>query len=378
MLWLIYVAIVIIRMLEIHEVINVHDYAFDSKWEKLLTPEIVSLLTQIHEYRGMQTFYVESKADSLTQLMEFAKIQSTESSNRIDGISTSEDRLKQLVKDKTIPRNKCECEIAGYRDVLNSIHENYEHIPIKPNIILQLHRDLYKFEGYDIGGKYRSSDDIIEEENSDDNKAVEFNLIPALETSESIHNLCDSLEKAMGEGGIDPLLLMPMFILDFLCIHPFRDGNGRMGRLLSLLLLYKSGYIVGRYISIERIIENTQEKCFECLQMGSIYWHENENDYVPFVKYMLEVIAASYREFYEKLDELVNSGLSKPDRIREIIKGTFGEITKAQIMEKCPDISHITVQRALTDMLERDEIIKLSGGRYTRYIWNREKKHDYR
>lgn len=351
-----------------------HDYAFDSKWEKLLTPEIVALLTQIHEYRGMQTLYVESKADSLTQLIEFAKIQSTEASNRIEGISTSDNRLKQLVKDKTMPRNKDECEIAGYRDVLNSIHESYEHIPIKPNIILQLHRDLYKFEGYDIGGKYKNSDNIIEEEDSDGNKVVGFKPVPAWETPESIQNLCDSFEKAMGEGVIDSLLLMPMFIIDFLCIHPFRDGNGRMSRLLTLLLLYKSGYIVGRYISIEKKIENTQEKYFECLQTSSIYWHENENDYVPFVKYMLGVIAASYREFFGKLDVLVNSGLSKPDRIREIIKGTYGEITKSQIMGKCPDISHITVQRALTDMLERDEIIKLGGGRYTRYVWNREKE----
>lgn len=347
------------------------DYAFEKKWKKLLTPEIIALLTKIHEYRGSQNLYVESKPVALTRLVETAKVQSTEASNRIEGIYTSAARLKQLVKEKTTPKNRDESEIAGYRDVLNSIHENHDHIPLKPNIILQLHRDLYKFEGYDIGGKYKCTDNAIEEEDSEGNKFVRFKPVPAWETPESIQNLCEAFEKSVGEGVINPLLLIPMFIIDFLCIHPFTDGNGRMSRLLTLLLLYKSGYVVGKYISIEKMIEKTKESYYECLLASSQKWEENENDYIPFVKYMLGIIVASYRDFFSRADILVNSGLSKPGRIRELIKGTYGEITKSEIMEKCPDISHITVQRALTDMLEKKEIIKLGGGRYTKYVWNR-------
>lgn len=347
------------------------NYSYDKNIEKLLTPEIVALLTQIHEYKGMQTLYIESKADTLTRLLKIAKIQSTEASNRIEGIYTSDARLKQLVNEKTKPINRNEFEIMGYRDVLNTIHENFEYIPVTPNFIMQFHRDLYAYEGYGFGGKYKSSDNIIEEEDLEGNKFVRFKPVPAWETSESMQNLCDSFAKTMNMGQVDPLLLIPMFIIDFLCIHPFNDGNGRMSRLLTLLLLYKSNYIVGKYISIEGMIEKTKDAYYESLQKSSVGWHDNENDYLPFVKYMLGVIVAAYKEFFSRVDVLSNSGLSKPDRVRKLIKDTYGEITKAEIMEKCPDISHATIQRALADMLEKNEIIKIGGGRYTKYVWNR-------
>ncbi|MCM1184905.1 MAG: Fic family protein [Lachnoclostridium sp.] len=198
-------------------------FDYSSKWEKLLTPDIVALLTQIHEFKGEQSLFIEAKADTLTQLVEIAKIQSTEASNKIEGIYTSDTRLKALVKDKTTPKTRNEREIAGYRDVLNTIHDSHDHIPIRPNIILQLHRDLYKFEGYDIGGKYKAADNIIEEEDVHGNKHERFKPVSAWETSEAIHNLCDEFDKAIGKGIIDPLILIPMFILDFLCVHPFND-----------------------------------------------------------------------------------------------------------------------------------------------------------
>ncbi len=350
------------------------DFDYSKKWEKLLTPEIVALLTQIHEYKGMQALYIEAKADTLTQLVEIAKIQSTEASNKIEGIFTSDARLRALVKDKTTPRTGNEREIAGYRDVLNTIHENHDYIAVKPNIILQLHRDLYKFEGYDIGGKYKSVDNIIEEEDSQGNKKVRFKPVAAWETPEAVEKLCEAFDREIGSGKIDPLLLIPMFILDFLCIHPFIDGNGRMSRLLTLLCLYRSGYIVGKYISIEHLIETTKESYYECLKDSSDGWHEEENKYVPFVQYMLGVVAAAYRDFATRVETLITSGLSKPDRIAQLIRNTYGEITKTQIMEACPDISQITVQRTLADLIENDSIIKIGGGRYTKYVWNREKK----
>lgn len=345
-------------------------FDYREKWKKLLTPEIVSYLTQIHEFKGEQTLFIEVKADTLIQLVEIAKIQSTEASNKIEGIYTSDERLRALVRDTTRPKTRNEQEIAGYRDVLNTIHENHDYIPPKPSIILQLHRDLYKFEGFDIGGKYKSADNIIKEEDIQGNEFVRFRPVSAWETPGAVDELCMAFDEALATEQIDVLILIPMFVLDFLCIHPFNEGNGRMSRLLTLLLLYRAGYIVGKYISIEKLIENTKELYYECLQLSSTGWHENENDYEPFVKYMLGIIVAAYRDFSSRVSLLTTDGLSKPDRVREIIKTTLGPVTKAEIVAKCPDISQVTVQRALADLVESGQIIKLGGGRYTKYLWN--------
>lgn len=347
------------------------NYDLQNKWQKLLTPDIVALLTQIHEFKGEQNLFIEANSDTLTQLVEIAKIQSTEASNKIEGIYTSDDRLKKIVLDKTTPRTRNEQEIAGYRDVLATIHESYEYIPLRPSMILQLHRDLYKFSGMSIGGSYKTSDNVIAETDNEGNRFVRFQPVPAWETAEAIDMACQAYDEAM-QAGADPLLIIPMFILDFLCIHPFNDGNGRMSRLLTLLLLYRSGYIVGKYISIEKVIEQSKETYYETLQQSSIGWHENENDYAPFVRYLLGTIVAAYRDFSSRVQALSTKSLSKPERIRELIKGTLGKITKTEIMEKCPDISQVTVQRTLIDLQKQGEIIKLSGGRYTAYIWNRE------
>lgn len=348
-------------------------YDFQNKWQKLLVPDIVALLTQIHEFKGEQNLFIEANSDTLTQLVEVAKIQSTEASNKIEGIYTSDDRLKKIVLNKTTPRTRNEQEIAGYRDVLATIHESYEYIPLRPTMILQLHRDLYKFSGMSIGGNYKNSDNVIAETDSAGNRFVRFQPVPAWEAPEAIDFACKAYDEAV-QSGADPLLVIPMFILDFLCIHPFNDGNGRMSRLLTLLLLYRSGYIVGKYISIEKVIEQSKETYYETLQQSSAGWHENQNDYTPFVRYMLGVIMAAYRDFSSRVQVLVTSGMSKPDRIREVIKGTLGKITKAEIMEKCPDISQITVQRTLIELQKKGEIIKLGGGRYTSYTWNRERE----
>ena len=345
-------------------------FDYKEEWKKLLTPEIVMYLTQIHEFKGEQTLFIEAKADTLSQLVDIAKIQSIEASNKIEGIYTSDERLKALVKDSTRPRTRNEREIAGYRDVLNTIHENHDYIPPKPSIILQLHRDLYKFEGMDIGGRYKTSDNIIEEQDAEGNKSVRFRPMPAWETPEAIEKICQSYDEALNSENIDALIIIPMFVLDFLCVHPFNDGNGRISRLLTLLLLYRSGYIVGKYISIEKLIEQTTEIYYESLQLSSAGWHENKNDYEPFVKYMLGVIVAAYRDFSSRVSLLTTQGMSKPDRVKEIIRATLGPITKTEILAKCPDISQVTVQRALADLVDKGDIVKLGGGRYTKYIWN--------
>ena len=350
------------------------DFNFKSEYKKLLTPEVVTFLTQIHEYKGQQNLFIETKADALSDLLETAKIQSTEASNRIEGIITTDDRLKKLVREKTMPQSSSEKEIAGYRDVLAAIHESHDYIPPKPSIILQLHRDLYKYSGKAIGGSFKNSDNVIAEELPDGQQIVRFEPVPAWETPEAVAALCNAFEAAMRDTELDPLLLIPIFILDFLCIHPFNDGNGRMSRLLTLLLLYRSGYIVGKYISIEKLISDTKETYYEALQASSCNWHEGTNDYAPFVTYMLGVLVAAYRDFESRIELLTTKGLSKPDRVREVIKNHLSKITKSEIMAACPDISQITVQRALAELLKSGEIIKLSGGRYTSYTWNRERE----
>ena len=349
-------------------------YDYNKKWQQLLTPEIVNMLSQIHEFKGEQNLFIEAQSDTLTQLVEIAKIQSTEASNKIEGIFTSDERLKKLVTNKTTPRSRNEQEIAGYRDVLSTIHDSYEFIPVRPSIILQLHRDLYKFSGKSIGGVYKNADNVIAEEDSEGNRFVRFQPIPAWETPDAIEALCDAFDDAIARNEADPLLIIPMFILDFLCIHPFNDGNGRMSRLLTLLLLYRAGYIVGKSISIEKVIETSKDTYYEALQSSSQGWHEEENDYAHFVRYMLGVILSAYRDFSSRVRVLTTSGMSKPDRIREIIKDTLGKITKTEIMQKCPDISQVTVQRTLNDLVKNGDIIKIGGGRYTSYVWNRGKE----
>ena len=351
-----------------------HNYDYKNKWQKLLTPEVVSLLTQIHEYKGEQTLFIEAKADTLTQLVEIAKIQSTEASNKIEGIYTSDERLKSLVTNKTTPRTRNEQEIAGYRDVLSTIHESHDFIPAKPSIILQLHRDLYKFSGKSVGGSYNVADNVIAEEDNEGNRHIRFAPVSAWETPSAVDAICNAFDDILTQSDADPLLIIPMFILDFLCIHPFNDGNGRMSRLLTLLLLYRAGYIVGKYISIEKLVEQTKETYYEALQNSSANWHEDENNYIPFVQYTLGIIVAAYREFSSRVKLIATSNMSKPERIREIIKETLGKITKAEILEKCPDVSQVTVQRTLNDLVTSGDILKIGGGRYTAYMWNHEKE----
>ena len=346
------------------------NYDYREKWKKLLTPEIISLLTSIHEYKGEQRLIAERYADVLTDLVDIARIQSTESSNKIEGIYTSDERLKKIVLDKTMPQNRNEQEIAGYRDVLNTIHENYDFIPIRATLLLQLHRDLYKFQGAGTGGVFKNVDNTIEEVDENGNAKIRFQPVSAWETPEAVDQLCAAYNQVLKEPDVDPLLIMPMFILDFLCIHPFRDGNGRMSRLLTLLLLYQGGYYVGKYISIEKLIERTKDSYYEDLQASSTGWHEEINDYAPFVKYLLGVVVASYREFFERTKLITSVKMSKPERIAEEIKNHIGTITKAQLVEQVPDVSQTTVQRTLTELTKQGKIIKLGAGRYIKYRWN--------
>jgi len=333
----------------------------------LLSPDIVGMLTSIHEHKGKQELYIEAHADVLTTLMEIAKVQSTGASNRIEGIRTTDKRLEEIVKDKSAPRNRTEQEIAGYRDVLATIHESYDYIHPRPNIILQLHKQLYSFAQTTSGGSYKNADNYITETDADGNEKVRFKPVPAYLTVNAMENLCNAFIKSIEKSEYDTLLLIPMFILDFLCIHPFNDGNGRMSRLLTLLLFYRAGYIVGKYISLEKLIESSKDTYYEVLQDSSKDWHDNKNDYAPFVRYYLGVLQKAYHEFEERVSYLQHRGLSKPDRIKAVIDRKIGKITKREIMESCPDISKVTVERTLTSLVKDGYLIKIGGGRSAAY-----------
>ena len=335
---------------------------------KLLTPEIVQMVGSIHEHKGKQELFLEANIDELKTLLEVALIQSTGASNRIEGIFTSDKRLEELVSQKAEPRNRSEQEIAGYREVLATIHESYEYITPRPNIILQLHRDLYSYSQRNIGGTYKNSDNVIAETDAEGHQKARFIPVPAFQTAEAIDELCARFLEAWEANLIDKLILIPMFILDFLCIHPFNDGNGRMSRLLTLLLFYKAGYIVGKYVSMEMLIEKTRETYYEALQASSVGWHEGENSYEPFVKYYLGIMLKAYNEFESRVEHLKHHNLSKPDRIKVVIDNKVGKITKKEIMELCPDISKVTVERTLTDLVKSGYIAKVGAGPSTGYV----------
>ena len=344
-----------------------HTFDYRETPKQLLTPDIVNMLSSLHEFRGKQELYIEAESDVLTALLDIAKIQSTKASNKIEGIYTSDERLEALVMEKAEPRNRSEEEIAGYREVLATVHDSYEYIPIRPNNILQLHRDLYSFSSSDTGGKFKNTDNVIAESSKDGQQRVRFTPIPAFLTPEAIENLCNEFNNAIESAEYDPLLLIPMFILDFLCIHPFNDGNGRMSRLLTLLLLYRSGYIVGKYVSMEMLIEKTKETYYEALQNSSIEWHNNKSDYTSFVRYYLGVVLKGYNEFQDRIEHLKYRKLSKADRVKAVFEKKLGIVKKSDIIILCPDISETTIERTLKDLLESGFIEKVGKGRATGY-----------
>lgn len=344
-----------------------HTFDYKESPKNLLTPEIVNMLSSLHEFRGKQELYIEAESDILTALLNIAKIQSTKASNKIEGIYTSDERLEALVMEKAEPQNRSEEEIAGYREVLATVHDSYEYISIRPNNILQHHRDLYGFSSSDTGGRFKNTDNVIAESGKDGKQRVRFAPVPAFQTAEAMEALCSEFNSAIDRSEYDPLLLIPMFILDFLCIHPFNDGNGRMSRLLTLLLLYRSGYIVGKYISMEMLIEKTKETYYEALQNSSIGWHDNTSDYTSFVRYYLGVVLKGYNDFQDRVEHLKYRKISKTERVKAVFEKKLGIIKKSDIATLCPDISETTIERSLKELLESGYIEKVGKGRATGY-----------
>lgn len=340
--------------------------------------DILNMVAKIHEYKGRQDFFLRQKPAELERLVEVARIQSTESSNKIEGIVTTSTRMKQLFAEKTTPRNRDESEIMGYRDVLNTIHENHEYIPVRPAYILQLHRDLLKRAGYTYGGHFKNVQNYINETRSDGTVITRFTPVAPYETAEAIEKICDAYGRAIAEEKIDSLILIPVFICDFLCIHPFNDGNGRMSRLLTLLLLYKSGYKVGKYISVEKQIEKTKDRYYEVLEMSDAGWQEEENDPTPFIRYMLSVILACYTEFEERVGMVSAAGAksSAYDIVKKYTEEKIGRFTGADVIAHCPSIGRSSVLAALKQLVEEGVIERHGNGRGTYYV--RKERADFR
>lgn len=351
------------------EGVIMHTFVYNKLPQELLCSQIINLVSAIRENKGKQKLFIEAKPDILNAMLEIAKVQSTGASNRIEGIYTSDNRLNAIVKEKAEPKNRSESEIAGYREVLQLIHENYDYISPTVNVILQLHRDLYQFSPASIGGKFKNSDNVIVEIEAGQER-IKFQPLTAFETYDAMERLSSAFIEAIQKEEHEPLLLIAMFIFDFLCIHPFNDGNGRMSRLLTLLLLYRADYIVGKYISLEMIIEKTKETYYEKLEESSHGWLENKHSYLPFVKYYLEVILNAYNDFSSRVGHLQNNTISKPERIKQLFDSTLHKLSKKDILNRCPDISMSTVELSLSDLLKSGYIIKVGAGRSTAYIKN--------
>ncbi|MFW6025567.1 MAG: Fic family protein [Candidatus Woesearchaeota archaeon] len=329
---------------------------------KNIPMKIVKLIAKINEYKGKQDLYTEQSPQVLEKLKEVAIIQSTKASNSIEGIVVTDKRFNKIMKDDTRLKDRSEGEIAGYRDVLNTIHTSYDDIPVNPNIILQLHRDLYKYVSAN-GGNWKNQNNIIGEILPSGEKHVRFKPLNAAETPEAMGELCEYLNTEMSEENIDSLILIGSFILDFLCVHPFNDGNGRISRLLTLLLLYKYDYKVGRFISLEKIIEESKSSYYETLNKSSVGWHDGDHNIFIWLDYFLGTLLAAYKEFENRVGIVKNKKGNKSYRVEQAVKNILGTFTKEDIRQACPDVSDSTINRVFKKLKEEGVIEVLGKGR---------------
>ena len=329
--------------------------------------EIINMITKIHEYKAKTELFSIANQDILEKLTTVAKIQSVDSSNRIEGIFTSDKRLKEIVIDKVKPQNRNESEIAGYRSALELIHTSHEYMDIKPNVIKQLHKMLYEFSGNSIGGLYKNIDNIIEEKDIYGNSKIRFIPVKPHLTSDYVESLCEEYNQTIKLNIIDPLFLIPTFVFDFLCIHPFSDGNGRMSRLLTLLLLYKSGYYAGKYISIEKVIEDTKDTYYDVLEYSNNKWQEQENDIKPFIIYYLGIVIKAYRTLEDRYIIVRESKISNKERVFKYIDESFTPVSKKELVDILSDIAQVTIERHLNNLLKANKIQKIGQGRSTQY-----------
>ena len=334
----------------------------------VLNPTIVKKLNLIYELQGKMENLILDDVPVLQNLVEVAKIQSTDASNRIEGIYTSSTRLKQLVKRSTQPKNRSEEEISGYRDVLELIHENYANIPINANSILALHKKLFNFTASDWGGHFKDINNQIITTYADGQSEVRFNPPPAYLTHDLIIELCEQYSLALSKTDFSPLVLTAAFIFDFVLIHPFRDGNGRMSRLLMLLTLYQNKFFVGKYISIEQLIERTKTNYYSALESSSVNWMENTNSYENFLDYFLSIVLQAYRDLADRVLISKDEKISATTLIMRNLQDKLIPLTKNDLVELTPQYSQVTIERNLRLLLADGKIAKIGKGRATKYV----------
>jgi Fic family protein len=334
----------------------------DNKWDS----ELLGLIAAIYKEAGKQEMYLKQKPQELEKLVEIAKIQSTEASNAIEGIVTTNTRIRQLMEEKTTPRNRDEKEIAGYRDALGIIHDSFDAMPITQNYILQLHKILFSHLGNPAAGKTKTVQNYINATFPDGHTETLFIPLEPYETPEALDRICDEYNRVIGNAELEPLIAIPVFIHDFLCIHPFNDGNGRMSRLLTTLLLYRSGFYVGKYISLEAKIAKHKDLYYDALSASQNGWHEGSDDPVPFIKYLLGTILAAYRDFEDRF-ALVEVKRSALDMVRLATQYKIGRFTKQDIRELCPSLSISSIEGSLRKLVDNGEIKREGNGKSTFY-----------
>ncbi|MGI5079519.1 Fic family protein [Treponema denticola] len=330
----------------------------NQKWDS----GTLGLIAAIYKEAGKQEMYLKQRPEELEKLVEIAKIQSTEASNAIEGIVTTSTRIKQLVKEKTAPKNRDEQEIAGYRDVLNIIHESFDAIPLSQNYILQLHKILYSHMNNPMAGRIKSVQNYITVKYSDNHAETLFTPLAPFETPEALDKICEEYNRVIGNMEVEPLIAIPVFIHDFLCIHPFNDGNGRMSRLLTTLLLYRNGFYVGKYISLEAKIAKNKDLYYDALGRAQIGWHEGEEDVVPFIKYLLGTVLAAYRDFADRF-ALVEIKLPALETVRRAALNKIGRFTKQDIRELCPSLSISSIEGGLRKLVSAGELKREGSGK---------------
>lgn len=311
-----------------------------------ITHNVLQTIRLIGEYKGKQDLFKEQSPQLLETLKQTAIIQSIESSNRIEGISAPLERIKAIAAEKTTPANRSEQEIAGYRNVLNTIHSSFEHIPVTSNIVLQFHRDIYALSAIP-GGNFKATENEIAEVYPDGSKVVRFKPVSAFETPGAMDKLHNLFNSELAKSQLEPLLIIATYVFDFLCIHPFNDGNGRMSRLLSLLLLYKSGYEVGRFISLEKLIEDNKESYYDALNKSSQGWHEAKHNLVPWWEYFLGILLKAYKDFESRVGLISSARGGKTTMVLDVIKNSSGEFTVKDLQERCPTVGIDLIRKIL-------------------------------
>ena len=334
----------------------------EQKWDS----EILGLIAAIYKEAGKQEMYLKQRPEELEKLVEIAKVQSTEASNAIEGIVTTSTRIRQLVEEKTAPRNRDEQEIAGYRDALNIIHENFDAIPITRNYILQLHKVLYSHMNNPMAGQTKSVQNYISATDPDGHTETLFTPLAPFETPEALERICDEYNRVIGNMEAEPLIVIPIFIHDFLCIHPFNDGNGRMSRLLTTLLLSRNGFYVGKYISLEAKIAKNKDLYYAALRQAQEGWHEGTEDAVPFIKYLLGIILSAYRDFEDRFS-LVEQKKPALETVRQATLNKIGRFSKQDIREFCPALSVSSIEGALRKLVASGELKREGNGKSTCY-----------